>query len=188
MLAGILHRHIDLDQRQPWKQTAHEMLIDSVIGELARSSGETATEDKAYDDLREALRELYSIQARLLGVPPDKYAAAEIPSQLLRLIAEQYQMDISSWPSAASNGSAPAKLPQEFDAIDYVGENDLQRTVLLQRLWLQVLASGLGKAKKKQASELIAGLRQADRMATDVFAQLRDGERALLQTWLLLTD
>ena len=84
---------------------------------------------------------------------------------------------------------ATALLPHELTTIDYLSDNDLQRTVLLQRVRLELLAKEIARLrndKKNEANNLVAQLRQKNQQAEDVLAQLRDGERAQLQMWMLL--
>jgi hypothetical protein len=167
-----------------WREIAHEALLDSVLQDLASAGADVDTSASVYDELSEALRELYITQARLFGVPVDAYTAALTPADVLRLIIETY----AARPGVgATTDSAP--LTHEFEAIDYLARNDLERTVLLQRLWVRTLAAGMEQEQPKEGEDvrrLVAALEQADAQATNLFVQLYEGHRTVLQMWLLV--
>jgi hypothetical protein len=185
LLAGIFQRQIALAD-DDWRQQAYALLLDDVIRELARDATSDVYAEAVYDDAREALRELYRTQARLLGVSPEKYATANTPSELLHLLAER------AGPEVSGSGNASAArwpLSADLEAIAFVADNDLQTTVLLQRTWLHALSVKVAEAYDQRwplAREIIDSLYESDAAADDLVAQLRDGERALLQMWLLM--
>jgi hypothetical protein len=166
-----------------WRERAHEALLENVLQDLSSSRAGGESSDRIYDELSAALRELYVTQARLLGVSADAYTAATHPSDVLRLIVETY----AARPSTGASIDLSA-LPHEFDAVEYVATNDLERTVMLQRVWLQTLATAMKREQPRAAEELrrlVAELKQADVQAADLFVQLYAGHRALLQAWML---
>jgi hypothetical protein len=188
ILSRALPRRVALGGGEDWKARAHEMLLNDVVEELSHSQPSAPAPDRIYDDLSAALQESYVIRCRLMGVSPDLYAAAQRPSELLRLMIDKTSESLSG-----SSASEPVRrhlesLPHQLDAVQYVGGNDLRRTVLLQRLWLRTLAADVARGGGKRASranELVAELEQADAAAADLFAQMRAGEIASLKMWLL---
>jgi hypothetical protein len=188
ILSRILPAGTPLDEDQNWKQQAHELLLEDVVQEMSRSGPKNSSPDRVFDDLSAAMRESYVTQSRLLGVSPDRYSAAQRPSDLLRLMAEKISEKLAAARVSEEDERHLEALPYQFDAIQYAGSNDLQRTVLLQRLWLRTLAADVSQVGGKQASRaaaLVTDLEQADATATDLFGQMRAGERALVEMWLL---
>ncbi len=172
-----------------WRVRLRDALLRDVIEELAFAAPPAQGEQRIYSDLADALRELYTSRARVLGVPAEQYSAAASAADVLRLIAENYAArtvppDNRSIPSAVTLRDCA----QQLTAIDYAAENDLQRTVLLQRLWNRILAAGLtqsGTIQPGQADHLLDELDDADCQAADMFQQLEDAEQTQLQIWLL---
>ncbi len=186
ILTKILPRWRSSESEPMWRERAHEALLEDVLQGLSTSDVGGDTTDGMVDQLADVLRELYVTQARLLGVSADAYAAAANPSDVLRLIVETYAAQTSA---DARIGSA--SLPYEFDAVEYVAGNDLERTVLLQRVWLQTLVASMERERPREAEvlrRLITELQQTDVQATDLFVQLHAGHRTLLQIWLLADE
>jgi hypothetical protein len=183
VFSEVLGRQLVLNGGQPWRERLRELVIRDVIAELEATAPREDGADRIYDDLREALRELYSTRARLLGVSADEYASASTPSEVLQQLIATYAANLNS--TAASDTAA---WSEQLVAIDYAAEDDIQRTVLLQRLWLQVLASGLiqqGTVEAGQAGHLLAELDDRDRQPGDVVGQLYAGEKTQLEMLLL---
>jgi hypothetical protein len=87
------------------------------------------------------------------------------------------------------------KQVQQIDAdsraIDYLAVNDLQKLVLLDRVWLRLLAVECARkhpTRKADADALVEQLATRDRNATHVLIQLRDGQEATLRLWLKLNQ
>jgi hypothetical protein len=80
------------------------------------------------------------------------------------------------------------RVPHELTAADYVAANDLELTVLLERMWIRVLAhavAGRHPDRQKDIDHILEELASADRDATHIAQQLRDGQAALVRLWLL---
>ena len=78
-------------------------------------------------------------------------------------------------------------LPHRLRAAAAVSADELQAIVLLQRIYLRLLAIELGLEAPRVADRwatLESELARQDRRSRFVMQQLRDGERAMLQLWI----
>jgi len=187
LFSRVVGRDLELND-DDWQQQACEMMIRDVIDDLSYAVERRVGAGRIYDDVEAALRSLYTTQARLLGVLPEQYDAADSPSQILRLMIERYAAK-----SGAGNSSDEARhhfssLSNQFEAVEYAAANDLEQTVLLQYLWLRTLAFRTAQnheEKADQAMALIDAPNKANISSESMFAQIRNGEQAILRQWLL---
>jgi hypothetical protein len=172
-----------------WKRDAYEALLRDVLDQLPNPAPDSGPSLTLYDDACEYLRDFYQVQAHLSGVPVEAYAGASSPSQLLRLMIETTAAQRN-----ATAGNDPAQawlrtLPHRLIACEHAAaENDLLRTLVLQRTWIRMVAFDLSRRMPQKAAaidEYVAALQPLDRNADSVIQQLAEGERTLLQMWLL---
>jgi hypothetical protein len=188
LMSKVLDRAVEIEEDGKWQQELRDHLLLEVIRASGAATSPTDGAERIYDDLADMLRDAYATRARLLGVPADRYSAASTTAELLRLIIENDAASATRQ-NQGSSGLSPAlrDLPEKMVAIDYVSENDLQRTVLLQRMWLDLLVARLaqsGELPADQARRLLDELSEADRQAVDVIQQLADAERIHTRIWL----
>jgi hypothetical protein len=180
-----------VENEASWREQLRDVLLRELIEELGATGVRAVGGDRVYDDLSDALRDLYSTQARLLGVPADQYVAAQTPAELLRVIIQSCGERLNDSPPRGVNTALldeAADWRQQLEAIHYAAEDDIHRTVLLQRLWFRILAARLaneGDVLLEQIDTIAQQLTQEDRRAADAFGQLQAAERALLDVWLL---
>ena len=184
LMSRVLRKELQLADDEDWKQRFHKELLRDVIDDLSLADKPIGDKGQIYDDASDSLRDLYRTQARLLGVAPSAYDSAQTPSQLLRHIIETYAAKLKGGSSSSDARQFLADLPHHFDAIEYLSENDLHRTALLQRLWLRMLSLGMAHDHAEQANALV-DKRESANSTSGVLAQLRDTEKAILQMWLL---
>jgi len=189
-------------------------VISTVLGwEIAPPADESWTETQSnlsrvllrhvYDSLRAAdegddddrpdvqMHRLYTTQAKLLGVPPEEYLAATTPAQVLRRMVLHYAGRLPRHGLGQEDGKYLDRLPHELAAADYLGENPLARTVLIERIWARLVAIGAVQENPNQAArvqKLLRELGRSDRDATHVLAQLHDGQRTLVQLWMAFVE
>jgi hypothetical protein len=179
VLSGVLGRQFRLDPKD-YRDKAYRELLRAVTEQMSSTVARTEKSDRVFNEVSDVLRELYSLQSRLAGVPPQQYTMAVSPAQALRLLighgAEQ---------RVVQGVSAPLleQVPQQLQAISFAQRNDIQHTVLLQRLWARILAiDAAGKHPERvgDVEGIVSRLQQADEQAESILEQLRDGERAIL--------
>ena len=177
-------------------------LLQNVRADLF-SAGPVSGKEEYDQGLRELLG-LYKIQAELLGVPAADFDEATRPSAVLRGMIEHRAGSIAAGALPEDLSAILASLPFQLTAIDYVATDDLRRTVMLERLWLQLLsieAAGKNSRTARDARALVDELNRSERpsaalAALDLetsppedlrlVAQLRDGQVALLRMWILI--
>jgi hypothetical protein len=186
LLSEILGRDVTIGEGTPGREEARSRLLESVFAELNASAVRSAGSYQQYDALRTQLRTLYGVQNQLLG------AAAEsdswtTPAQAVRAMTEGYAAQL-----AAEAGDADAKrqlerIPHDLVAAEYVANDDLGLTVLMERQWIEVLAQAVCQrrpTRKTEVTRILADLVTADREAAHIVEQLRGGQVAMVQLWL----
>jgi len=168
------------------------MLLRNVLHELSLSrepkSG-SAAGASAYDTAALEIRDLYRTRARLLGASPAVYEELQTTAEALRLLISLTAPKAGA--SSAEDRAYIAGLPHQLKAIDYIGGNEIRRTVLLQRAWLRLVsiqAKRQQSTRAREAQEIVDKLSSRDALATNVLHQLKDGETSLLQLWMLYDD
>jgi hypothetical protein len=153
-------------------------------GTNLRQGKQLAEAEQAADDMLKT----YRLRARLLGVAPTDYHAAEIPSQALELGVTALARDLSASKPTAEEAAQLARLPNELVAIDYLAMSDLARTVALAHDWRHFSARRLSQARPElaaQAEQIVGETDRAVAAGANVLVQLREAERGNLRLWLL---
>ena len=90
---------------------------------------------------------------------------------------------------APADKAALEQIDRELQAAQFAAANDLERVVLLQRIWVRVLALALqGQAaeeNRKAVLEVPQKLDEKDRKSGNLLDQLRFGEEMALEVWKL---
>lgn len=164
-----------------WRAVARERLLRDVLLEMRAATGLTKENptEPMLDVAAKALHRIYNQRARQLRIDQATYMATKTPSETLALLVAQTQSNL---------GAAAAETPQQLEVIDYLSSDDLQRTVALQRVWLKLLALEVRKNRSEiggRADDLVERLMQRDQQASNLLAQLRDGEETTLRILLL---
>jgi preprotein translocase subunit Sss1 len=189
LLSAALHRDVNVDE-SGWQQKVHEQLRRDVVRDLATSVS-TVKEDDAgqvYDRAGDALHELYRTRARAVGLTPAQYRATTSAAVALQLLVAHEAGQLTSASLRVNDQQFLARLPHELAVVEYLGTNDLRRTVLLQRIWLRLVAINITRRRGEragQATSLVSALAERDVTAKDVLDQLKDGEATALQMWML---
>ncbi len=189
LLEIVLGGPLDRSEERGWRQRAYERLLRDVIRSLGHAGGISDGAERWYDDVAEVLRESYAIRARLIGVPSERISQAATLAELLQMMI-LHQADLPFWPSNPANLAVSSDVEGQLIAIDYISDNDLQRTVLLQRLWWDRLIAHLlqtGEVSGDQAARMQVQIQESDRKATDLIDQLIRAERHLTAIWLSQT-
>ncbi len=189
LLSAALRRDVNVDE-SGWQQKVHEQLLRDVLADLA-TYGSAVNADKAatvYDRAGDSLHELYRTRARALGVMPVQYRTTESAAAVLQLLVVHEAAQLTSTSLRAIDQQFLARLPHELAVVEYLGTNDVRRTVLLQRIWLRLIAINITRRRGERAGQaalLVSSLADRDVTATDLLNQLMDGEATALQMWML---
>jgi hypothetical protein len=135
----------------------------------------------------EQLTDPYHQRARVLAVPINEYQAAASPAAALEIVLRSFSRSGQAASSSPPADSGPL-LTHQLEAVNYLAGDEPQRTVLLQRLLIDLLAERIAVQKPKArsaAAQIRAELAAADAAAEDLLLQLRGGERATLEMGML---
>jgi hypothetical protein len=188
LLAAILDGEADLTT-DAGRADIRRRLLTQVSAALAAKPDTDDPQLRVFDDASNALRDLYTTQARLLSVPPDDYSAAAQPSLVVVALIRHFGTLLSAAKLEAADRALVDELPYRLKAVDFAAENDLQYTVAVQRIWLQLVALHVVQQRPEKAAavrDIRAESLQPGSGSETVFEQLRDLQTSLLRVWLLL--
>jgi hypothetical protein len=140
------------------------------------------------DRASEMMLDQYARQANLLGVPLPSYADSKNPADTLTAIIEHYSTRLADADAGTEAARLRGEIPHQLAAIEYIATNRLHQTVLLERIWLQLLATDLKRQSPSTSDgtdRIIRELRQADRTAGNSLVQLQASQAAIVRLWML---
>ncbi|MEZ6092405.1 MAG: hypothetical protein R3C05_31250 [Pirellulaceae bacterium] len=184
LLERITDQAIDFNQAD-WMEGTRLTLLESVANDFDRP--DNADGDLTdIDSFAEFLAEVYRVRGRLYGIALDPNLGS-MPGKALQPLVSAYaerlkqQIDLT--------GSEPSAVwlrlaSRAIEAIDFVSENDLSRTVLLQRIYWQLLSADLVNRNPEVLSMVDETLQKAqarDKESRSLLQQVRDGERTVVE-------
>ena len=180
VLSAILGRNIEFHDRDSRSEAAR-LLLESVLDDLGSDP----------DALASTYRDYYRAQARLLGLDEAETTMTGRPSQIVEALVNSVLSDLRSQAAAFSDtGRARLdRLPHEVIAADYSATDELSRTVLMQEIWVRVLALKIALDHPDLADRAEGSVDRLDREVADgrldPARQLWLGERTALELWRL---
>ncbi len=182
VVGGLLKQPLQFARDEDWRSACRKLLLQRALELTGRPSDEA---DKA----AEVLRDLYKEQGLAFGLEdPDFLEQTQITVVLEGLIKHV----------AATSAAEPEdkayleQIGRQLQAARFVAENDLEYTVLLQRIWIKVLVltskGRLPAETRKRMKTIQQDLDKKDREATHLLEQLRSGEENILRVWALAHD
>jgi hypothetical protein len=167
-----------------WRERARLKLMRSVLtgGIVGSSFGHP------FDTAQQVILSMYQMQARAEGVSASSSSGAASPTEVLPAMIEQLASRLAAKTRSNEDREFLERIPHELAVAEYLGENDLRRLALLERIWLRLVAMDVVHARSDRAEDvqkIVEQLSQSDQGAKDVFHQLRDGQAALVRLWLL---
>jgi hypothetical protein len=170
-----------------WHSRARKLLLRRMLELTERRQAAGAGDaDKA----AALLRDLYREQGLAFGM---ESTALEGQTQLTEVL-ESLIKHVTARLAAAASAPAVKDYPDEIDrrllAARYLAAgNDLEYTVRLQRIWVEVLVQALqGRAPEEAGKEMMQvrdDLGKKDRQSPTLVDQLRLGEETALRVWAL---
>lgn len=189
MIEAVLGRKLILDDQQAWKERLYEALLESVMDDLSYAASRNVGDDRVFDQAQEALRDFYTLQARIMGLSQEATSSASSPAELLVALIDVVRPRLE----AGDEGGRKLldRLPHELEALRSLSDDDLQWTAAIQRVWIRCLAKLIAIERPTMSSQAEAILSRIERPETsppNVIAQLCAGEKAELDLWLLLRN
>lgn len=189
VISTVLGHQIAPAENEPWTETQRNLsrlLLRHVYDSLGAAD---SRDDDDRPDVQ--MHQLYTTQAKLLGVPPEEYLAATTPAEVLRRMVLHYAARLPRQDLGRDDAKYVDRLPHELTAADYLGDHSLARTVLIERIWARLVAMGAAQENPNRSARverLLGELSRSDRDATHVLAQLYDGQRTLVQLWMAFVE
>ncbi len=188
ILTLVLGREVSLDEDKTGHERVRRDLLLGVADELSDAARPVDASASLYDRAANLLHDYYTIQARLAGVLPAQYMTTETPSAVLELAINQYATELSGRVKRPADREYLDALPRQLAAAKYLGTDDVQYTLLLERICLRLLAAGVALDhldRADDADQLVTQLGHRDAASTHILTQLRDGHETTLRMWLL---
>jgi hypothetical protein len=171
------------------RDKTHQRLLSEVVADLSGTPETAVSRYRVFDEASQALLDLYIRQAKLLELPAESYASAGRASSALAALINHFTERVEDGGLEPTELAVLRSMPYRLKALDFVAENDMQRTAALQQVWLEVLAIQMIQQYPEKAAAF-RDLRDGFRANVDgrerVFEQLRDTQANLLRMWMQL--
>jgi len=170
------------------RQQARRQLLVMVAADLQHA---VTTEDGQLSTIGRhgrAIGDLYRVQAQLLQVPADQFETAPWTSAVLAAMITHLAAQLDRTQLSAVEQERLAALPHELLAAEFVAANDVQYTVMLERIWLRVLAShvaGRVPVAADTSQAIVQETLAVEATRDHVLDQLHDLETGILRLWML---
>jgi hypothetical protein len=148
----------------------------------APKSASESSSDERLDKAAELFAQSYRQRCSLLNAVPSAVEAAQSPGQAAEL------MLATMVTGRVKNDDFASRLPMELKAARYLASSDLQYTVALQRLLIELTAHRAAADRPQKAAsarQIAAEAMAASATAGNALAQLQCHEAGLLKLWLL---
>lgn len=185
VISAALGKAVEIGPDVPhWQEYVQRRLMQKVAARAAvRRRIAASSPAKKINNAADALLDLYATRARLLGATSAECNSLTSPSDALKLLVSRTAANFKS------SSKLLAQLPHRLTVVDFLADNDLRRTVLLQRLWIELAAAEVAQkypASATNAAAIVDELRVRGEQRASAVQQLYDGERAILDVWMLL--
>jgi len=182
-LSTLLGRTVAIAGPDDRAEVRATMLL-AIQKELAAPSSPLPRGAADLTPLREQLTRIYRAKARLLDVSPGAYLTATNPAAILAATVDH----TIAKHSTAADPQLDA-IHAAMDAARFRARSELEETVLMQRVWIDLLTWRVGQVRPAagdQARAIAAEL--AASPGDSLLAQLFSGEAAELELWLIRND
>jgi hypothetical protein len=167
-----------------WRPSCRKMLLVQAL--------ELGLKKKADPpEISDPIRDYYKDQAVLFGMNAKALEKMTQPSQVLTALTKYLADKVASQNLSAENKAFLERVPRQLQAAQFVARNDLEQTVLIQRVWIRVLGMHLEQRTPQNAEamrQVQQELTDGDLKATSAVEQLRGGEEKILRLWTLAHD
>lgn len=191
LLATLLKREIKLPEGNDWRAEFKQEILRQALGELQTSAIGDAPISRGpawIESGASAYQEYLAAQARLLRANGGALAEANRPGATLRLMVDQAVARMTGQKLRPIDAAYLASLPNQLTAIAAISDNDLQLCAQLQKIWIRLVAAEIvfgAAGRARDVDRVVADFEATERSRTNVLAQLRDGEAALVKLWLI---
>ncbi len=182
ILSSYFQKEIKLEMGPNWKQGCRALLLKHALSSR-KSLPIGGAGEALYAQLYKAQIQL--ILGKTMGEKTTK------PSQVLEVLVQNVAKQLKAADLPPKDEDYLDKLPDRFLVSDYLTSNDLEKTVLLNQIWLKLLAiqvSQMDSQKPKICNFLCQDLERELSQQEDLLQQLYLTERQILHMWMLALD
>jgi hypothetical protein len=179
VVGGVLGQPLRLARDEDWRSLCRKMLLERALD--LTSSGTSGADQAA-----KILGDMYREQGLTFGVDDPEFLAQTLPTRVLEGLIRHVATKAGKPKSAPNDKEFLASIDRQLKAAQFVADNDVAHMVLLQRLWIKVLAIYLqDQAPGPALMEIQQALQKQDGVSRNLLDQLRAGEETVLRMWVL---
>jgi hypothetical protein len=182
----LLGQQLRFARDEDWRLGCRKLLLQRAL-DLTKHAAANDDADRAAD----YLRDLYKEQGLAFGLDtPEFEGQTQLTAVLERLVGHVAARDAQK-ELAPADRAYLEQIGRHLKAARFAASNDLEHTVLLQRIWIKVLVlslQGQVPAQATKMTEVQQELDKKDLQANNLLDQLRSGEEKLLRVWALAHD
>jgi hypothetical protein len=192
IIGGLLQqKNLSLAPDEDWRKAFRTLLLQRAVRlqNAQERRGPAASNDA--DAAAEHLRDLYKEQARAFGLDDSEFSEQTPVTAVLEQLIKNVAVAAAQQKSDPEEKAYLEKIDRHLTAARFVAENDLELTVLLQRIWIKVLILAMPEQKpatKNKMKTVAKDLDKKDIEAVNLLDQLRLGEENILRVWALAHD
>ena len=155
---------------------------------LVTSSRTADARKSTFDEAAQVLANLYVDQAEILSVPLEASRMASQPTEILHDMISPMVERLKGAKLTGTDLEFVQRVPYELKAADFVAEDGLQYTVMLEQIWLRLLAIHVTQQRPDRAGAAREIAQQAETISESddgVFGQMYELQIGLLKLWML---
>lgn len=188
IISKLLRREYTIANGDVGREALRVELLQTALADAKKEDVGDQDRFQIYNDAAQALYDFYTSQAILLRTTewPEEPVT---PTVVARAMLDSRASELLEAKLSADNKMQVQQVHVDLRSIDYLATNDLQKLVMLNRIWLRLLAIEFSVKQPSRSTEgntIVERLASQDRDAKHVLIQLRDGQEAILRMWLLL--
>lgn len=181
VVGGVLGQALQFARDEDWRSACRRLLLQRAL-ELSGRTNNSA------EEAAEILSDLYREQGVILGIDDPTFAELTRPAQVLERVVKHVAAKASKLNPMEDDKAYVDQIDRHLQAARFIADNDLEHMILLQRMWIRVLAiylQGQAPAQAKGMLEVQQDLINLDRRPAGMLDQLRNGEEKVLRIWAL---
>lgn len=185
IVGGVLGESLKFANNEDWRMGCRKMLLEQAL-DLTESKRNGA------EEAADLLRDLYKEQGLAFGLKAETdFAATTRPTHVQAALIRKIAAKAAEQNPDPEDKEFLSQVDRRLQVAQFVAENDLEQAVLLQRIWIRVLAIRLQKQAPGRAEAMrrvLGELADSDRRSPSALEQIRSGEEKILRVWAAAND
>jgi hypothetical protein len=183
VVGTIVSQPLRFGKDDNWILSCRRLLLQKAI-ELTETSNPAV-------ETADILCNLYKEQAALLGIDSAGLKDMARPSAVLEAMIRHVSTQVSKDSLPNEDKEYLDQVERQLQVAQFVAQNDLEQTAMLQQAWIRILAMHLAQQIPQKATamrQVPRDLLETDRLSRNILEQLRGGEEKILRLWMLALD